>query len=564
MHNSRLRNSAWGDTLAIVILILLHPVVYHLDESLGYFPPDAVQYMTFAKNFLSKGLLYLEFGLSDSGTVLPPMYPLLLLIGSIFVDDLLVISELVSSIVVITSSIVFYFIIQKFSNQCFAVLAVLGIQLNHILNLWALTPLTEATFILVIASVLWLTFYLLPTDRRMRSFVALGVLLAVAFLTRQIGIVLAPFALLIIFLASPRKFIRRATAVVGGMMLLLAPYMITLHAQGSLLQVELSAFEQHWSKRNIISIDEVDTEVKDYLHSLNDIPEGSYEDVYEKRRLLRQLLPDSSAMLSDVSMKPPGNSTRGLMATLIQVWTSLDQFGERLVKNIQYLANSLGLFVCVAFLISLITPIFIRAKEKPLLVRYLISGFVLYYLFTLSLLTGLVDRYVLILAPFVLLHISAETACLLISVRQKVGGSRVALVLFAAAIAAYAYSQPKNFSDIQSRPKGGLSSIAESKFRQFIEPGEPIFSMTPLYAYYTGGSWRIMPNDSLEKIAEYARHEHVLWLVVTSKPGSDIGSYEKAQQWYLDPNIQQKYQHLIELKAVSRDGQSLLFRFRKY
>lgn len=150
-------------------------------------------------------------------------------------------------------------------------------------------PLTEATFILVVACILWMTLYLLSTDRRMRCFVALGVLLAAAFLTRQIGIIMAPFILMIIFLASPRKFIAKAIGVIAGMLILLAPYMITLHAQGNSLQVELSAFDQRWSKRDFISIDEVDPEVQKYLHRLNNSQDGSYGDVYEKRRLHRSV-----------------------------------------------------------------------------------------------------------------------------------------------------------------------------------------------------------------------------------------------------------------------------------
>jgi hypothetical protein len=107
---------AWVDVLAIVALLLLHPVLYNLDSSRGYFPPDAVLYMTFAENFLAKGLLYVTGSAAESGTILPPLYPLLMLICNFFVDDFLISSELVSSVAVIAVSFISYLIIRQLGN----------------------------------------------------------------------------------------------------------------------------------------------------------------------------------------------------------------------------------------------------------------------------------------------------------------------------------------------------------------------------------------------------------------------------------------------------------------
>jgi hypothetical protein len=253
----------------------------------------------------------------------------------------------------------------------------------------------------------------------------------------------------------------------------------------------------------------------------------------------------------------------GAVARLVRIWPSLDQFSGRLVTNIQSLIDSLGLVVCIAFLISMITPLWIKDTQKPLLTRYLVGGFVLYYLLAMSLLTGLVPRYVLVLMPFILLHISIETYRLMHSVRHKVGGVHVTLGIYAIAMAGIVFSQPLNFSDLKLYPKTPLAHVEESKFRQFVKPGDAIISLVPIHAFVAGGSWRIMPNDSLEKIAVFASRQNVRWLLVAQEVGSEISANKNVQQWYLDPDLKQNYQHLMELKAVSSNGKSMLFRFHR-
>lgn len=552
---------AWVDVLAIVALLLLHPVLYRLGNSRGYYPPDAVSYMAFAEYFLSKGLLYFESGMAGAGIILPPLYPFFMLVGNFFVGDFIITAELVSSFAIIAASIVFYFFIRKFGNWYFAFLGALGIQLNYQMNLWAITPLTEASFILLIACSLWLTTHVI-TSNRVRSSVALGALLALVFFTRQIGIILVPFSLLIIFLASPRKFLLKSLGLAAGLVLLLAPYMVILHAQGGKIGVELSAFEQHWSKRERISIDDIDEETQEYLRRFYATESENYTSLWEKRRLLRQLLPDSSAMLEDVDMHPAQDASDGISPLLVKIWTSLDQFDDRLLSNAGYVNKSIGWFVSIAFLVTLVTPILIGANRGTLLSRYLVGGFVLYYLVVISLLTGLIYRYVLILAPFVLLHIFMEVAFLLRTRRIKIKGVPVTNIIFAAILAICVLLQPTNFSDVSMRAKGSFEQYAESNFRKFVEPREPILSMAPYEAYVAGGTWRVLPDDSLEKIATYAEREDIRWLLVVHRKQKDVVAYRQARSWYLDKNLMRQYRHLIEMRAMARDGRSFLFEFK--
>ena len=164
LAHTNMNKNLTKDLLSISLLLVLHPVIYHLHESAGHYPPDSVKYMVFARDFLSQGLLYLETGLAGQGNILPPFYPFLIVIGRVFSTDTLMVAEIVSGLSILALSVVFYFIFRRWANRYFAVLAILAIQTNYQLGLWALTPLTEASFVLVVACVLWLTLHNIGDD----------------------------------------------------------------------------------------------------------------------------------------------------------------------------------------------------------------------------------------------------------------------------------------------------------------------------------------------------------------------------------------------------------------
>jgi hypothetical protein len=549
------------DVLAIVILLLLHPVLYRLDMMRGIYLPDAIAYIDFAERFLSEGLLYLERGMAGKGNVLPPLYPFFILLAQPFVGDFVVASVFVSSIATLAASVVFYLIIRKFADPYAAFLGTLVIQVNYDLNLWALTPLTEATFIMIVAFLLWFMLYVLGSNRTIFA-VVVGVLLAFTFFARQIGLVLLPFVLLVIVLADPRRFAINATSVVLGLVLILAPYVFEVEKQGNRIQAELSAFEPQWSKRDVILFDDVDPNVQDYLRNLQDTTKDEYGDVYVKRRLLRQLLPDSSAMLSEVKITPDGQNKYAISEGLNRIWSSRNQISGNFVKNIQHVITSLGPFVCSIFLVALMTPLWVGGNKKLLLARYLVGGFVLYYLIVLSLFTGLVERYAQILAPFILLHIIIEVANALRMVQRKIRGVPIAPLLFFISLVGCAYSQPSNYSDVESYSQKEFLEFSRSNLRQFVTPGDPVLSTIPFHAYSVGGAWRILPNDSLEKIAIYAARENIPWLLVVHDPTNAVITQRLTRQWYLDADMLLKHGDLIQLRAMSTDGKSMLFRFR--
>ena len=83
--------------------------------------------MSFARDSLANGLLFVEFGYSNQGTVLPIVYPTLLLLADNFFDDMMLSAEMVSSLVVLLTSIPLYLIFRRFASNYFSVAAVLAL-----------------------------------------------------------------------------------------------------------------------------------------------------------------------------------------------------------------------------------------------------------------------------------------------------------------------------------------------------------------------------------------------------------------------------------------------------
>ena len=142
--------------------------------------------------------------------------------NNLFVNDFIISSIVVSNVAAIVASIVFYSIIRRFGSPFFAFLGALAVQLNYVLNAWALMPLTEASFILIVACSLWLMLVVLRRSR-ISTFALLGVFLSLTFLTRQIGLILLPFVFLTLILAEPRRVLVSWGSVTVGVALLLTP-----------------------------------------------------------------------------------------------------------------------------------------------------------------------------------------------------------------------------------------------------------------------------------------------------------------------------------------------------
>lgn len=543
--------------LSLCILFVLHPVLLLLGSSRGYFPPDAVQYMSFARDYLANGLLFVEFGNSNQGTILPIVYPSLVLLADTVFDDLLLSTEAVSSAAVLLTSIPLYLIARRFASYYFSVVAVLLVQVNFQLCLWAVTPLTEATFILVLACFVYLLLRILDGERSLTWILGLGVCTAIAFLTRQIGLVLIPFALLALALHSPQHIAKSCAAFVAGFLLLMLPYSIALYGQTG-----LSPFNQQWSDREEITIDQLPEATQQRILSLHQASAEDYQDLVVSRRALRELLDDNSAMFEQVALQPEADS--GLASMVAMAWSERDQYFVRLGQNLSSLIESLGPLLSLLFCLSLLTPFLTPTRVTGRLPRLVLGGFVLNYLLALSLLDGLIDRYVLVLLPFMLLNIALETIHMLRYMESRIDNPHVIRAAFALLVAGFALSQPLTAFDLELQEKLSATEGPFAPFRPLVTPGDPVMALSPLYAHLVNGAWRIMPNDSVEDIAEYAAGEGIPWLLVVrgmSDADVEISNYQNAIGWYFDQELVLNHQEYMQLYAHSNDGRIVLFRF---
>ncbi len=546
--------------LSICLLLALHPVLLLLDSSRGYFPPDSVQYMSFARDYLANGLLTVEFGNSNQGTVLPIVYPALVLLVDSFFDDMMLSTEFVSSIAVLLTSIPLYLIFRRFASNYFSVAAVLLVQVNYQLCLWAVTPLTEATFILVISWFVYLLFRIGDTDKNIASILLLGVFTALAFLTRQIGLVFIPFALLMLTLTSPRHLLKSYGVFAVGFLLLMLPYAASLYGQTG-----LSIFGQQWSEREQITLNQLPAETQAKILSIHGNSTADYQDLLVNRRALRELLDDNSAMFEEVLLQAPEESDNGFGSMVSLVWNEKGQYFTRLGQNVSSLLESLGVVLSTLFFVSLFTPLIVGASNQARLRRYVVSGFVLNYLFALSLVDGLVDRYVLVLLPFILLNIAIETYHVIASMEGQIRNPYAVKGIFALLLFAFVFLQPLNLLDLDLQAKTTATEGPFAPFRPMVTAGDPVMALSPLYAHLVNGAWRIMPNDSVEDIAAYAAREGIPWLLVVrgmSDADVEIGYYQNAIDWYFDQELILKHQDHMELFAHSNDGRIVLFRFR--
>jgi hypothetical protein len=102
---------------------------------------------------------------------------------------------------------------------------------------------------------------------------------------------------------------------------------------------------------------------------------------------------------------------------------------------------------------------------------------------------------------------------------------------------------PQLFVTIQTTPKMAEYESPFEPCRSFAKAGEAIFSFHPVYSYLLGGTFRTVPNDSLDKIVQYAKKTQVRWLVLTQSPT------EMAERAYYNYSPWLKEAHLEEYSS---------------
>jgi len=561
ISSNSLHGTWYLDLLCLILIIVLNPVTFFFNCTPRVFPPDTVAYITMARELFDKGLLYIpSWCYGDYGLICPPLYPFLMACGNLLFGDLVRISEWVSSLCALIALVPIYIYVRSISSRSNAVMISLLIGVNYYYFVAAMTPLSEATFLLTLSYTLVLTLRLFEdSEKNSRALpLLLGLSCSLVFLSRQIGIIILVFLVgffllqgLFLSRAERAVILKKVSFMLLGWLILVAPYAIIIY-----YQTGHHPLQQSFSTAKY----EVTTDDPDVLREIQrieNIPDVTYGTVYAKRRLMRKLLPDASEMLCCVNRKKEEKA--GLFSQVLLALKSPTDYAARLFHNTVHLAEPLGNFLLCLFLVLSISPFFVKSENRKLLDRLLLPLFILFYLLVVSCFTDRIPRYIYILFPFALMHIAGELFVCFHKVTNALRIRFSSLVFLFIMYTFFIFVTPHYFTELRVSPRLQDLETQFETFRQKVN-GEPVFSLSPFGSYLSGGSCRLLPNDSLERVVKYGKKTGVRWLLVarTESALSEIQLYTNAQ-WYWNANLQSEYSHLLKFCCETPDGSFSLY-----
>jgi hypothetical protein len=385
------------------------------------------------------------------------------------------------------------------------------------------------------------------------------------YLTRQLGLLVLPFCLLWIAAVGwtrgdpGRRTAVRLFAVVAGFAVLMAPYTVLLFQQTGQHPFRQSFRMGHYSVRTD------DPLVLGNLEWAASLEVSDYAVAYRLRRKMFQLVPDGSEMYGFVrtARDDDGGDSR-IRSILRNLSRNPHVAAANLRANLGHLRSELGGALILLFIATTVSSVLVRRKSAGFPERLMLPAFACFYLVSHSLITALVARYVVVLVPILLLSIVAElyrlAAIALDDGRSSAyaGGAGLAMVVLCIAL------MPRHF---YAHPPLGESVPVEQRphqhFRQVIDPGEPVISLLALDAYLIGGSFRILPNDSLPRVVEYARRTGVRWIFVANAPHhrNEMRSNAAIVDWYELDQLEPEYSALVAMRksAVAPGSRFVLY-----
>lgn len=549
---SQLYQCRW-DLATIVLLLCLNPVAYHLNESIFNLPPDATAYFAFARNLFTDGLLYVpSWGHIDTNLILPPLFPALLAIAGLLSNEILNIAEWLNSVLLLIAPILMYFFVKDIGGRAAAILATIVIQTNYFYLYFAFVPLTEAIFLLTLSIALLLLLRLHQGAYAHTGLsIALGVMTALVFLSRQIGLFMLVFLVVWTLFQAWISPTTRRPAVLRSMgltaaawLMVVAPYALVLYhqtGQPPLRQV----FRSHE-----YVVRTTDPQVTQEINAIVAQAESSYRETHRAQRLMRKLLPDSAEMYSyvvwDNDIESPNRiGGNGVLSKVFATATHPRRYLANLYENIASITGIVGATMLGLFLLVCVTPFMVRSERVDLSTRMILPACVIAYLLLLSMYSGSVIRYVYIVFPFLIMHIASELA--LSSHRWEYKNGLVSLTAAAFLFVLAIITAPRFFFEMQFYPKASFQDSKLFTLKNAVKQGDGVFSLSAFHAYAIGGVFRALPNDSLPKVVTYGKKTGVRWILVSHARTQmwEIGLYDNVK-WYADPELPTKYRHLVK------------------
>jgi hypothetical protein len=541
-------SGGWLDVLCLTAVALANPAVYKLHMSSLPFSSDNIAYLTLARDFLSGFSLHLPaWGHVDKGIILPPLYPLLIALGSPFTDEPFALAERISGMSLILAGIPLYFLVRTRTSRLVATCSVIAIQLNRQYFTFAFSGLTEPLFLLMTSCALLALQRSLIRNHWVHAF-GLGLLCALVYLSRQIGLIVLLFSLAWTALLplcqriSGRLVLGRMMLILGGFTTILAPYALLVYEQTG-----QHPFRQafRWGTYVVSSDD------PDVLAEIDRIKVMQFERPLQRLKLRREtykLLPDGSEMYAHLYREADGDDSP--IATILEGFRQNPLLlVTNLGRNLRHLNQSLGFLIFGAlFLVLSWTPFFGPAETFSR--RGMLAMFVWFYLGAISLSTGAIPRYVHVMLPFVVLHVASEAYAVARASPLGVRGGWLAVLLLVLGTGL----MPAHFDKLRVVEKRSLSDQPHWALRERVEEGEPVFSLHAFDSYIVGGSHRVLPNDELERVVEYGRRTGVRWILVAQSPRhrQEILRYANAT-WYTDRRLHESHPDLVDLCCEVKD-----------
>jgi hypothetical protein len=567
--------TSYIDLFCIVFVLFMNPVSHFINFSLNVFSSDTIAYATMARDLFTKGLLYIPcWGHIDTGLILPPLYPFLIACGRFFSPETLNVAEYVSSLCALIFSVLIFLYLKKITNRIIAVVTLIPIQINCYYFVTGMIPLSETTFWLTLSGTLYLILIINndhEKERKLTAFLA-GLACCLVFLSRQIGIIVIVFTGIICvlqWLSAPGKE-RKIVAgnirfILLGLLIILLPYTAILY-----YQTGESPLTQGFRKHNYmvtVKDPEILKEIKEYrtlppelLTQIKSAPNSDYGIIYAERRRMRKLLPDASEMYSYIIMEE--DERPGYLKKAFSSFKNPKDYLSRFHNNIIHLDGPLGFLLITLFFILCFSPFLLKSNKIKFLNRVLLPFFIIFYIIIISLLTDKIDRYIYILFPFCLMHISIELYICFNAIMDILRVKRFSNIILPVSIfSIILLTTPNFFTAFDVIPKAGRMESEYDYFKKYTNR-DPVFSLGPYYSYIAGGSFRILPDDSLDKVCIYGKKTGVRWLLIVRTPSiaGELKFYNNSQ-WYYGQLLEKSYPDLVKFRIGTADGVMALYEF---
>jgi 4-amino-4-deoxy-L-arabinose transferase-like glycosyltransferase len=462
--------------------------------------------------------------------------------------------------------------LKQMTNRIIAVITLIPLQLNCYYFVPGLTPLSETTFWVTLSVTLYLILIINNDhgkERKLLAFLA-GLACCLVFLSRQIGIIVIVF-IAIIFLIQwlavfekQRKVLNRNFLfILSGWLIIFVPYATILYSQtgqGPLTQ----GFRKHnymvtvKDPEILKQIEAHRTLPPELLTQIESAPQSDYGRIYAERRRMRKLLPDASEMYSYVIMEEGGGA--GYLKRAFSSFKNPKDYLHRFYNNLIHLNGPLGYVLTTLFFVLCFLPFLIKSNKTKLLNRLLLPLFIIFYLIIISFLTDKIDRYIYILFPFCLMHISAELFICFNALMDVLRLKRFSnLILPVSIFSIILLTTPNFFTAFQVIPKAEGMENKYDYLKEYIK-GAPVFGLAPYDSYIAGGSFRMLPNDSLEKVVQYGKKTGVRWLLIvrTLSTANQLNLYDNAQ-WYFERSLEKSHPDLVKFRAGTPDTVMALY-----